>query len=476
MNDPLTSVIITCFNGADCLAECLRSVTLQEASCEIIVVDDGSTDASLERCRILLPELPLDMLVVSQKNGGPARARNTGARLACGKYLGFLDVDDQYAPGFLNTLVQILQEEPSLVGACCQLELVELHRPIESWQREAMEATQPSNLLVRAEVFRHIGGFPEHQAFRGQTAGEDGAFRQQLTRQGKVAKLHRPLCRHRVRPGSHLDFFLDRSTLDNGKIRFKQLAAEEQDGSLQSALRDYRRSVQQHALARISAEVQNVTAANLTLCQLAERFGKIEGRLEPAEGFALYQLARAWPIAGATVETDSFQGGATCWLALGCQEGRHPRVAVHFRRLPQSHVNGGSAEPAEAAFRRNLTPQLLDHVVIRKGSSLDSAAHWSDPVRLLLLSAEPFARGIRKEFAAWSGFVVEGGLVVFQGVGVQAEVTNFLAELRQAPGPWREVLRCGSLAVLQRLGPQTNGVARPELAKGVAGIASEPRP
>ncbi len=51
-NNPLTSVMITCSNGADCLPECIRSVTLQEASCEIIVYD-GSTD--LQRAVCLVP-------------------------------------------------------------------------------------------------------------------------------------------------------------------------------------------------------------------------------------------------------------------------------------------------------------------------------------------------------------------------------------------------------------------------------------
>jgi glycosyltransferase involved in cell wall biosynthesis len=250
MNDPLVSVVTPCFNGAEFIDGCVRSILEQNTSCEIIVVDDGSTDDTVERARSLAREIPVHMTVISQNNAGPAAARNAGLRQARGKYVCFLDVDDRYLPGFFASTIPFLEKEPAVIGVFCQIELVNAHRTIETWQREAMERTMPCNILLRTEVVRQIGGFPEHSAFRGRIGGEDGTFRSELHRHGKIVKLSKPLFQHRVHAGGPLDYFLDRAFFANDKIQFKEHSPEESDGSIKAAIRDYREAVQDRILGR----------------------------------------------------------------------------------------------------------------------------------------------------------------------------------------------------------------------------------
>lgn len=93
---PLVSIIIPVYNTGDYLEPALRSAITQTwPNIEVIVVDDGSTDGSLERAR----RFESDRLrVIAQKNGGSCSARNTGARAARGDYLQFFDHDDLLAP------------------------------------------------------------------------------------------------------------------------------------------------------------------------------------------------------------------------------------------------------------------------------------------------------------------------------------------------------------------------------------------
>lgn len=102
--DVKVSVIIPIFNAADYLRPALDSVitqTLREI--EVICVDDGSTDNSLE----ILKEYQQNddrVRIVTETNAGPALARNNGIRRARGEYIAFLDDDDFYEPQFLEEL------------------------------------------------------------------------------------------------------------------------------------------------------------------------------------------------------------------------------------------------------------------------------------------------------------------------------------------------------------------------------------
>lgn len=107
MNKPSVSVIIPVYNGALLIKRCLDAVFNQKGNfnLEVIVIDDGSTDNSVE----IINAYPYPVKLIQQPNQGPAAARNKGIALASGKYLAFLDADDYWESDFLMETVSFLE-------------------------------------------------------------------------------------------------------------------------------------------------------------------------------------------------------------------------------------------------------------------------------------------------------------------------------------------------------------------------------
>ncbi len=110
---PLVSVIVPAYNAAATLPACLAALQQQDfphSQYEIIVVDDGSTDATAALAEAA------GVRVIRQPNAGPAAARNAGAAAACGELLLFTDADCAPEPGWLAALAAALAE-PDVAGA-----------------------------------------------------------------------------------------------------------------------------------------------------------------------------------------------------------------------------------------------------------------------------------------------------------------------------------------------------------------------
>lgn len=110
------SVIIPVYNTELYLTECIDSVLLQETerSYEVILVDDGSTDASGAICD-RYAEGHENICVVHSENRGVSHARNLGLAQARGEYILFLDSDDMWTPGLLDTVGAFLPDAPDVV-------------------------------------------------------------------------------------------------------------------------------------------------------------------------------------------------------------------------------------------------------------------------------------------------------------------------------------------------------------------------
>jgi glycosyltransferase involved in cell wall biosynthesis len=109
------SVVVPLYNKQSLLRRALDSIFAQtRGDFEVIVVDDGSTDESLEEAKnIKEPRLR----VISQRNQGPGAARNRGAAETHGEYLAFLDADDEWLPDFLRKSLDALEQAPDC-GFC----------------------------------------------------------------------------------------------------------------------------------------------------------------------------------------------------------------------------------------------------------------------------------------------------------------------------------------------------------------------
>ncbi len=110
-NNPEVSIIVPVYNAEKFLRECVESVLAQSfTDWELLLVDDGSTDSSLSICRHYA-QTDDRIKVISQQNGGVSSARNEGLEMAKGKYVFFLDADDELYPYTLSLLWKIAQTE-----------------------------------------------------------------------------------------------------------------------------------------------------------------------------------------------------------------------------------------------------------------------------------------------------------------------------------------------------------------------------
>jgi glycosyltransferase involved in cell wall biosynthesis len=111
VNDDIT-VVITCFNDGVYLPEAVASAIGQELGMpRVIVVDDGSTATETRRA---LEQLPAEVTLIRQANGGTSVARNSGLAAAQTPYLIVLDADDRLAPAALRLLRQPLDRDPAI--------------------------------------------------------------------------------------------------------------------------------------------------------------------------------------------------------------------------------------------------------------------------------------------------------------------------------------------------------------------------
>lgn len=110
---PKVSVIIPTYNRDKYLEKAIRSVLKQTyKNYELIVVDDGSTDKTKKIVKKYVKKYPKKVRYIYQDNRGPSAARNTGILNAKGKYITFLDSDDEYLPKMLKRQIAYMKKRP----------------------------------------------------------------------------------------------------------------------------------------------------------------------------------------------------------------------------------------------------------------------------------------------------------------------------------------------------------------------------
>lgn len=106
------SAIVPAYNCADSIAATVKSLlaqTVDQEKLEIILVNDGSADSTLESCNSLAANAP-NIIVIDKPNGGVGSARNAGIEAARGKYIAFLDSDDTLLPETLEAAVHFFDQ------------------------------------------------------------------------------------------------------------------------------------------------------------------------------------------------------------------------------------------------------------------------------------------------------------------------------------------------------------------------------
>lgn len=160
---PLISVVIPVYNGEKYITEAIRSVLAQQYErVEIIVVNDGSTDGTLDK----LAAFGADIQVVSQVNLGQAAARNRGIQQARGDILGLLDADDLWPRARLAVMLPHLASGYDVVRG--KVVTVSHSGHIEPGAAPGFREPLVGACLYRKEVFGSVGLFDE-----SMRAGED---------------------------------------------------------------------------------------------------------------------------------------------------------------------------------------------------------------------------------------------------------------------------------------------------------------
>jgi glycosyltransferase involved in cell wall biosynthesis len=167
MNPGLISVIVPCYNQGIYLKETIQSALASTyRPLEIIIIDDGSTDDSLELARVLEAQHP-EVRVLNQANAGVTKARNMGIATAQGEYILPLDGDDLISAAYIEQGLAILATRPEVKVVYCQAEKFS-DSGRKPWKLKPFSLQQlaKDNMIFVSALFRkadalEVGGFSE---------------------------------------------------------------------------------------------------------------------------------------------------------------------------------------------------------------------------------------------------------------------------------------------------------------------------
>ena len=161
------SIIIPVYNSEKYLSKCLETLANQTfRDIEIICINDGSKDKSLEILN-QFAERDSRFKVFTQKNSGPAAARNQGLQNATGKYLMFCDSDDWYEPNMCEIMYKTITEQNVDVAVCgCnvfdednngrpQEELAYYQNKYKGFQNITFDIVKNTNVLLWNKIFKN---------------------------------------------------------------------------------------------------------------------------------------------------------------------------------------------------------------------------------------------------------------------------------------------------------------------------------
>ncbi len=182
---PAVSIILTVYNRAAYLQRCLDSVLKQSLDdWELIAIDDGSTDNSLA----ILKEYEINsekITVITQPNMKLPLSRNRGIRLSNGKYITFLDSDDQYEKDHLSKRISFIEKNPNIDLIYGGVEVIG-----DEYVRDKDNPTKfihLSKCIVGATFFGKRKVFIELNGFKNLEYSEDSEF---LTRASAKFNVH----------------------------------------------------------------------------------------------------------------------------------------------------------------------------------------------------------------------------------------------------------------------------------------------
>lgn len=171
---PIVSVLMTVYNREKYIRQAIESVLASSLrDFELVIVDDGSSDRSVEIAQSYAERDTRVRVHINQKNLGDYPNRNRAASLARGKYLKYVDADDMIYPHGLQILVETMDRFPEAGYGLCSLEQdarriypFELE-PKAAYNRHYFEQDlfhkAPLSAIIRKDAFEAVGGFSGKQ-------------------------------------------------------------------------------------------------------------------------------------------------------------------------------------------------------------------------------------------------------------------------------------------------------------------------
>jgi glycosyltransferase involved in cell wall biosynthesis len=188
----MVTIVIPCFNHADYLGEAIESALNQSIECEIIVVDDGSTDNTAEVCK----QYPVKYIY--QENKGLPASRNTGIEAATQNYIICLDADDKLEPTAAEKCLKLVKINTGFVRTGLKhfgdLDVELTPSPYISKEDWLVNNQAYCTALFPKKVWEKVGGWDE-----SMTDGyEDWDFWARIVWSGyDVETVHEPLLLYR---------------------------------------------------------------------------------------------------------------------------------------------------------------------------------------------------------------------------------------------------------------------------------------
>ena len=153
-SNPKLSIIVPMYNAENTVSECIESILNQEfREYELILVDDGSTDNTLNICKMYAEKDQRIIIVPLEKNMGLINARKTGVEIAKAEYIGFVDSDDWIERDMYSNLINIQEKfDCDLISSGIYRDYIEEKYCYDDLQAVISFAKEIQKLFVFKEV------------------------------------------------------------------------------------------------------------------------------------------------------------------------------------------------------------------------------------------------------------------------------------------------------------------------------------
>jgi len=199
MEQPSVSVVIPVFNGERYLQQAIASALEQTyPPHEVVVVDDGSTDAS----RSIVESFGGKVICKIQQNLGPSAARNLGTEVSTGEWIAYLDADDYWLPDKLEKQISVIRRQPSVdliytgrTESGADGRTAEIRARTPQWTKKRLRFENPlfptTIIARRSLLLRH----PWTTSFR---SSEDWWYFYRLSKEVEFAAIEEPTVVYRL--------------------------------------------------------------------------------------------------------------------------------------------------------------------------------------------------------------------------------------------------------------------------------------